>query len=54
MIMGLPKMPNPTAVQLVVVGQEMPLRPLTVVGIDSSAHARPAFWLAIIESHPVT
>ena len=52
MTTGLPKMPNPTAVQSVVVGQEIPLRPLTWEGIDSLVHAYPAFREVSTESTP--
>lgn len=36
---NLPKMPNPTAVHWVVLGQEMELRPLTAAGMFSGCHA---------------
>jgi len=36
---GLPKIPNPTAVQTEVEAQEIPLRPLTPAGIDWPVHA---------------
>jgi hypothetical protein len=36
----------------VVVGQEIPLRPLTSAGIDSSVHAYPAFREVSTESTP--
>ena len=46
---GLPKMPNPTAVQSEVVAHEIPFRPLTSVGIDSGFHAYPALTEARTE-----
>jgi hypothetical protein len=36
-------MPNPTAVQSVVVAQEMPFKPLTSAGRFCACHAYPAF-----------
>jgi len=49
---GLPKIPNPTAVQSVVDGHEIPLRPLTSAGMDSAVHAYPAFREVSTESTP--
>jgi hypothetical protein len=42
MMTGLPKMPNPTAVQFDVVTHEMPLRPATLAGIVCGLHAYPS------------
>jgi hypothetical protein len=46
MIAGLapfrPNMPNPTAMQLVVVGHEIPFKPLTALGIATLFHSKPA------------
>jgi hypothetical protein len=50
--MGLPKMPKPTALQVEVVGQEIPLRPLTVAGIDCEVQVRPRLAVASNESVP--
>ena len=53
MIIGVQKMPKPTAVQSEDVGQEMPLSPLTPAGIELACHVRPAFWLTRIEFQPM-
>jgi len=48
---GLPKMPNPTAVQSELVAHEIPFSPLTWVGMPSGVHAYPAFdetWTVLI------
>lgn len=42
MMTGLPKIPNPTAVQAVVVGHEIALRPLTSAGNDWAVQAYPS------------
>ena len=42
MITGLPKIPNPTAVQSEVDAHEIPLRPLTSAGTDCAAQAYPS------------
>lgn len=52
MMTGLPKMPNPTAVQSDVVGHEIPLRPLTTEGIGSLFQAWPALDDASTELTP--
>src|SRR5277367_24979 len=52
MITGLPKMPNPTAVQSELVGQEIALRPLTSGGIDCAVHAYPSLTESRTEFSP--
>jgi hypothetical protein len=52
MITALPNMPNPTAVQSVVVGHEIPFSPLTSAGIAWDVHAWPAFWVVRTASTP--
>jgi hypothetical protein len=37
----LPKFPKPTAMQVVALTQEMPFRPLTVLGMTSALHEKP-------------
>jgi hypothetical protein len=54
MIIGAPKMPKPTAVQLEDVGQETPLSPATAGGVDWRLQVRPALTLERFESHPAT
>ena len=52
MMTGLPKMPNPTAMQSDVVAHEMALRPATSEGIDCGLHAYPALTEARTEFTP--
>jgi len=52
MTAGLPKIPNPTAVQSTVVGHEIPSSPFTEAGTDSALHAWPAFREVRTESTP--
>jgi hypothetical protein len=49
---GLRKMPNPTAVQTLVVAHEIPFKPLTWVGILAGLHAYPALTEVKTESTP--
>jgi hypothetical protein len=49
---GVEKMPNPTAVQLDALGQEIPFRPLTSEGIDWVVQASPALVEARTELSP--
>ena len=52
MATGLPKMPNPTAVQSLVVAHEIPFKPLTWVGMSAGLHAYPALTEVKTESTP--
>jgi hypothetical protein len=52
MMTGLPKMPNPTAMQSNVVAHEMALRPATLEGMDCAVHAYPALTEARSEFTP--
>ena len=52
MMTGLPKMPNPTAMQSDVVAHEMALRPATSEGMDCALHAYPALTEARTEFTP--
>jgi hypothetical protein len=49
---GLRKMPNPTAVQRLVVAQEIPFNPLTWAGTTAALHAYPALIEVRTESAP--
>jgi hypothetical protein len=52
MMTGLPKMPNPTAVQSDVDAHEMPLRPATWEGMACGLHAYPSLTEAKTEFTP--
>jgi hypothetical protein len=52
MMTGLPKMPNPTAVQSDVLEHEMALRPATSEGMGCALHAYPALTEARTEFTP--
>jgi hypothetical protein len=52
MMTGLPKIPNPTAVQSDVVTQEMPFSPATLAGVVCGFQAWPALTDARTESTP--